>query len=101
MLSRGARATATAIAARPRPRARAARRPRAARARASTDDDVARSSMDDGRVNRFVERESGAKRSERAVIGFWQTFAARASEARRKHFDGRKTVSSKDGTKAK
>jgi len=48
------------------------------------------------RGNRYVERESGAKRGERAVLGFWQTFADVASEARRKHWStGRKTV---DGT---
>lgn len=52
-------------------------------------------SLDDGRVNRFTERESGDRRRERARVGFWQTFAARVSEARRKHFDGRKTVDSK------
>ena len=45
------------------------------------------------RGNRYVERESGAKRGERAVLGFWQTFANVASEARRKHWStGRKTV---------
>ena len=53
------------------------------------------SSLDDGRVNRFTERESGDRRRERAYVGFWQTFAARVSEARRKQFDGRKTVDSK------
>lgn len=51
------------------------------------------------RGNRYVERESGAKRGERAVLGFWQTFADVASEARRKHWStGRKTV---DGTSSK
>ena len=45
------------------------------------------------RGNRYVERESGAKRGERAVLGFWQTFADVASSARRKHWStGRKTV---------
>jgi len=29
------------------------------------------------------------------VVGFWQTFAERASEARRRHFDGRKTIDGK------
>ena len=48
------------------------------------------------RGNRYVERESGAKRGERAVLGFWQTFADVATAARRKHWStGRKTV---DGT---
>ena len=39
--------------------------------------------------------ERGEKRAERAVVGFWQTFAERASEARRRHFDGRKTIDGK------
>jgi len=70
-----------------------------ARARREREDEVRRSvdagSLADGRVNRFVERERGEKRAERAVVGFWQTFAERASEARRRHFDGRKTIDGK------
>lgn len=51
------------------------------------------------RGNRYVERESGAKRGERAVLGFWQTFASVASQARTKHWStGRKTV---DGSSQK
>ena len=56
-------------------------------------------SLADGRVNRFVERERGEERAERAVVGFWQTFAERASEARRRHFDGRKTIDGKTSRK--
>lgn len=70
-----------------------------ARAGREREDEVRRSvdagSLADGRVNRFVERERGEKRAERAVVGFWQTFAERASEARRRHFDGRKTIDGK------
>ena len=57
--------------------------------------------LPDGRVNRFTTKESGERRRERAVIGFWQTFAERASEARRKHFDGRRTTDGKAKAKGR
>jgi hypothetical protein len=74
-----------------------------ARAGREPEDEVRRrvdaESLADGRVNRFVERERGEERAERAVVGFWQTFAERASEARRRHFDGRKTIDGKTSRK--
>ena len=49
-----------------------------------------------GGAKKYVARESGDKRGERLITGFWQTFAEKASDARKRHFDGRKTIDSKE-----
>jgi len=49
-----------------------------------------------GGAKKYVARESGEKRGERLITGFWQTFAEKASDARKRHFDGRKTIDSKE-----
>ena len=116
MLARTARATpprATTTSKTPRattsPRATPPPTPRArARVAASANDDeharrlqqlVRDDAAREATKRRYVARESGERRGERVITGFWQTFAEKASDARKRHFDGRKTIDGKASKK--
>ena len=92
------------------PRATPPPTPRRARARcaaSANDDDHARrlqqlvrdDAAREATKRRYVARESGERRGERVITGFWQTFAEKASDARKRHFDGRKTIDGKASKK--